>query len=212
MRAGKFAEARPYFSQSEQEVLDQYLDLVRKGGDSHTVKATRADALWKAAQLIADKGDKLFDYALPAAMAGRLAGREVEPAEVAFSGGKISYGDRMKDVPPVTEAEKKRLKTNIATTLHRYHAYYVAADLGWRAAQLMPDQEEQTAKVLNTAGSWLKNGDDKAADRFYQAIERRCANTEIGEEAIKRHWFVDTPETNEDSDSAPEPQQTPEER
>ena len=58
----------------------------------------------------------------------------------------------------------------------------------------MPDNDEQTAVVLNTSGSWLKKGDDKAADRFYQAIERRCPKTEIGKEAIKRHWFVETSE------------------
>jgi len=101
------------------------------------------------------------------------------------------------------------LKSNIVPAVHRYHADYVAADLAWRAAQLMPDNDEQTAILLNTAGSWLKNGDDKAADRFYQAIERRCAKTKIGQEAIKRHWFVETPESQEDSNVAPEEQPTP---
>ena len=62
------------------------------------------------------------------------------------------------------------------------------ADLAWRAAKLMPDNDEATAKVLNTAGSWLKKNDDKAADRFYQAIERRCPKTKIGQEAIKRQF------------------------
>jgi hypothetical protein len=138
-----------------------------------------------------------------------LAGREVKEAEVAFSAGKISYSEPIKLLPPVTAAEKKRLKSNITPALHRYHADYIAADLGWRAAQLMPDNDEQTAKVLNTAGSWLKNGDDKAADRFYQAIERRCAKTKIGEQAIKRHWFVETSETQDDSNTDTEAQPTP---
>jgi hypothetical protein len=210
MRAGKFTEARPYFAEEEQKALDEYVDLIKKGNDAHAAKQDRADALWKAAKLVADhEGHALFDYALPAAMAGRSAGREVKEAEVAFSAGKISLGEPIAFVPPVSEAEKKRLKSNITPALHRYHADYIAADLAWRAAQLMPDNDEQTAKVLNTAGSWLKNGDDKAADRFYQAIERRCAKTEIGQEAIKRHWFVDTPETQDDTNSAPEGQPTP---
>ena len=88
--------------------------------------------------------------------------------------------------------------------MHHYHADYVAADLAWRAVQLMPDNDEQTAKVLNTAGSWLKKNDDKGADRFYQAIERRCPRTEIGKEAIKQHWFVETPDTQDESNDAPE--------
>ena len=210
VRSGKFAEARPHFAEPEQKALDQYVDLVKTGKDTHASKQTRADALWKAAKLIADhEGHALFDYDLPAAMAGRLAGRDVNPAEVAFSAGKISYGEPIEFFPPVTAAEKKRLKSNMTQAVHRYHADYVAAELAWRAAQLMPDNDEQTAKVLNTAGSWLKNGDDKAADRFYQAIERRCAKTKIGQEAIKRHWFVDTSETQEDSNTDTDAQPTP---
>jgi hypothetical protein len=205
VRAGKFAEARAYFDPDEQKAIDEYVDLLKQGNDTRAPRASRAEALWKAAKLIADhEGHALFDYALPAAMAGRLAGREVQAPEVAFSAAKISYADPVKFVPPVTEAEKKRLKSSIVPAVHHYHADYVAADLAWRAAQLMPDNDEQTAEVLNTAGSWLKKNDDKGADRFYQAIERRCPRTEIGKEAIKRHWFVETPDTKDESDVAPE--------
>ncbi|MEP6810909.1 MAG: hypothetical protein ABI992_11755, partial [Chthoniobacterales bacterium] len=71
---------------------------------------------------------------------------------------------------------------------------------------LLPDNDPHTAEVLNSSGSWLKNRDEKAADRFYQAIERRCAKTDLGREAIKHHWFVETPEAQPEDDSAtPEP-------
>jgi hypothetical protein len=40
-------------------------------------------------------------------------------------------------------------------------------------------------------------------------IERRCGKTKIGQEAIKRHWFVQRPENQEDSNVAPEEQPTP---
>lgn len=190
-RAGNLGEARQYFDENEQKALDEYVEVLKKGNDTHIPKAERADALWKAAQLIADhNGHNFFDYALPSTTAGRLAGREVQEPEVAFSAAKISYGGPIKFVPPVTTAEKQRLKSNIVPAVHHYHADYIAADLAWRAAQLMPDNNEETAKVLNTAGSWLKKNDDKGADKFYQAIERRCAKTELGQQAIKRHWFV----------------------
>jgi hypothetical protein len=209
IRAGKFAEARQYFDSERQKALDEYVDLLKKGKEARAPKTERADALWKAARLIADHGHALYDYALPSAMAGRLAGRDVTAPEVAFNAGKISYGEAIKVTPPVAAAEKKRLKSNIVPAVHHYHADYIAADLAWRAAQLMPDNDEHTAEVLNTAGSWLKNNDDKAADKFYQAIERRCAKTKIGQEAIKRHWFVPTSDTQEDSNSEPEEQPTP---
>lgn len=204
-RSGKYADARPYFAEPEQKALDEYVNLLKTGKDASASKQTRAEALWKAAKLVAaHEGHAIFDYALPAAMEGRLVGRDVEPAEVAFTAGKISFGEPIKFIPPVTAAEKKRLKSNITPAVHRYHADYIAADLVWRAAQLMPDNDEQTAKVLNTAGSWLKNGDDKAAGRFYNAIERRCPKTEIGQEVIKRHWFVDTPDSQDESNDAPQ--------
>jgi hypothetical protein len=210
MRAGKFAEARQYFDEETQKALDEYVDLLKKGNGARGSKSERAEALWRAARLIADhNGHELYDYALPAAMAGRLTGREVKEPEVAFNAGKISYGEPIKFIPPVAAAEKKRLKSNIVPAVHHYHADYIAADLAWRAAQLMPDNDEHTAEVLNTAGSWLKNNDDKSADRFYQAIERRCATTKIGQEAIKRHWFVPTLETQDDSNAEPEEQPTP---
>ena len=84
-------------------------------------------------------------------------------------------------------------------TIRSHYYIYLAADLGWQAAALLPDNEEQTAQMLNTAGSWLKAKDDDAADRFYQAIERRCSRTELGKEAIKRRWFVPVTEESEKS-------------
>jgi hypothetical protein len=192
VRAGKYDEARPYLDEEDQKILDEYVGLLKVGNDAKSPKPKRAEALWAAAQLMSEKGGALYDFDLPAAMAGRLAGRKVEEREVPFVPSRIVFGEPIKFLPPVTETEKKRLKANVAPGLHRYNSGYVAADLGWRAAQLMPDNEEETAVVLNTSGSWLKKGDDKAADRFYQALERRCPKTEIGKEAIKRHWFVET--------------------
>ena len=71
----------------------------------------------------------------------------------------------------------------------RFHYRYIAADLAWRAAKLMPDNSEETARILHTAGGWLKVRDPDAADRFVQAIESRCARTEIGKATLKLHWF-----------------------
>ena len=63
------------------------------------------------------------------------------------------------------------------------------------------------SSLLNTAGSWLKIGDSDAADRFYQAIERRCPKTNIGKEAIKRHWFVPIVEAEDEPEAPKEPEE-----
>ena len=53
----------------------------------------------------------------------------------------------------------------------------------------MPDNSDETARVLCEAGGWLKYRDPKAADRFYKALVRRCRKTDIGEQANRMHWF-----------------------
>jgi hypothetical protein len=45
--------------------------------------------------------------------------------------------------------------------------------------------------VVNRAGLWVKDRDEKLGDRYFQIIERRCATTSIGGAAIAKHWFVD---------------------
>ncbi len=58
---------------------------------------------------------------------------------------------------------------------------------------MMPDQSDQTALVLCEAGTWLKNRDPKAADRFYKALARRCGQTSLGRLADSVRWFPDLP-------------------
>jgi hypothetical protein len=77
----------------------------------------------------------------------------------------------------------------------RFHYRYLAADLAWEAAQLMPDNSDDTARVLCVAGSWLKNRDPKAADKFYKELVRRCRRTVLGTAADLKRWF---PELDED--------------
>jgi hypothetical protein len=73
----------------------------------------------------------------------------------------------------------------------RFHYRVIAGALAIRAAQFLPDNSEERADVVNTAGLWLKERDEKIADRYYQILEKRCAKTEIGRAVIKKHWFVD---------------------
>ena len=199
VRAGRCAEARPLFSEDTQPRLDQYLaqlDAAKKPGAS---KPEQAGALWKAAHLLRRDGSQLMDYFDSATTLHRLSGREVIEHQVPVIALKL--GKPEKFIVPVTKTERERLKKNSAIPIHTDCSLYVAADLAWRAATLLPDHEERTALILNTAGSWLKYKDDDAADRFYQAIERRCAKTEIGRQAIAKHWFID----REDPDEPTEP-------
>jgi len=70
--------------------------------------------------------------------------------------------------------ERRRATRNAPRVGQRFHYRYLAADLGWEAAHLLPNNSDETARVLRLAGTWLKTRDPKAADQFYKALVRRC--------------------------------------
>ena len=57
----------------------------------------------------------------------------------------------------------------------------------------MPNESDETARLLCEAGTWLKIHDPKAADRFYKAMVLRCGTTQLGQQADKRRWFPPLP-------------------
>ena len=60
-----------------------------------------------------------------------------------------------------------------------------------RAAGFLDDNSPELADVVNAAGLWVKDRDEKIGDRYYQVLEKRCAQTGIGRAAVGKHWFVD---------------------
>ena len=60
-----------------------------------------------------------------------------------------------------------------------------------KSAALLPDNSEELADVVNQAGLWVKDRDEKTGNRYYQVIDQRCAKAEIGRADIAEHWFVD---------------------
>ena len=200
IRAGQFKEARTYLPHEYQETLDKYVELLQKTKRPRLSKEAKIAALLEAAIFIRSDGEPLFDFFDPATMMRRLNGHQVAEAAYPVIALKPT-SDKAVFSPPVTKEERALLKKNTSAPLHHRLSLYMAADFGWQAAALMPDNDEHTAKTLNIIGSWLKAKDDDAADRFYQAIERRCSKTETGKEAIKRHWFVPG---DEDGEPTPE--------
>ncbi len=188
VRAGRLAEARPYFGKDEQAHLGEYAALIERTKRRDLSRAEQAEALEAAAHFVIENCSTLFEISEVELQAARLSGREVSKAE--YPAMTLELGDKVRFAPDVAKGERERLKTNTHRPLKHSLSLHVAADLAWRAAALLPDNDDRTAKLLNEAGSWLKLADDAAADRFYQAIERRCARTELGKEAIKRRWFV----------------------
>ena len=101
---------------------------------------------------------------------------------------RLSHGHDTKLNAP-TAQELERATQNRPDPDARFHYRYQAASLAWEAAKLMPDNCDETARVLCTAGTWLKLRDPDTADLFYKALVRRCRKTAIGEQADWMRWF-----------------------
>lgn len=93
-------------------------------------------------------------------------------------------------IPPVTSDELRRVALYSVTSTKRFHYRYAAANLAWEAAKLLPRNHPQLPRLYNTTGQWLSARDPDAADRFYQAMIRRCENTPEGRRAEVQHWFL----------------------
>ena len=90
-----------------------------------------------------------------------------------------------------SEKEIQRLTTNKIEPDIRFHYRLIAGALAIKAAALLPDNSEELADVINQAGLWVKDRDEKTGNRYYQIIDHRCAKTKIGQADTAKHWFVD---------------------
>jgi tetratricopeptide (TPR) repeat protein len=183
-RAGRNQEAALYFPAEWRQKHEERVALLRVGRDAARPQPERARSLWEAARLTRALGMELL-------------GTELEP-DWTVHGGAFEIGlwvehrreSALRDAMlQPSDAELRRAANHEVEPPKRFHYRYIAAEIAWEAARLMPDNEDQTARVLLEAGSWLKHRDPEAADRFYKALVRRCGNTEIGKFADKLRWF-----------------------
>ncbi|MCD6392077.1 MAG: hypothetical protein J7M40_01075, partial [Planctomycetes bacterium] len=147
-RIGRWQEARPYYPEHLRERLDVYVNAIRAGHDESLSAADRAANLWKAARIARHEGLQLL-------------ATEVEPDWFAFSANfqpaaasKIRLKNDPATIAPPSDDERDRISRHRTEPDKRWHYRYTAADHAWRAATRMPDESDETAKVLCIAGSW----------------------------------------------------------
>lgn len=200
VREDRYEEARSYFQQGDKELLDQYVALLSKAADVKLPKMERARAWFDAGNLVLASGGNLMDYSSSPVETYR----DRTPIPGGSLKGKISKRNLL-DIyeekpdpkvvtPTVTTDEKRRIAKYKAPAFKVGFIRHVASKLMWKAAELLPDNSDELADVLNSTGNRLRGdyrGDDDAADKFFQAIERRASQTPLGKEAGAKHWFVD---------------------
>jgi hypothetical protein len=187
-------EAREYYPAEWISQFDALTQALRTGWDESAAANQRAKALFEAALITRTNGMELL-------------GTEVEPdwhvhlgeyEEGATAEGRAT-NEAAKVVLP-SKDELRRAGAHRADPEVRFHYRYQAAFLAWEAAKLMPDNSDETARALWTAGCWLKARDPQTADIFYKALVRRNRKTALGAEADRRRWF---PELDADGKIVP---------
>lgn len=176
--------AGKYFPEKFRPLFADYIASTRKGFDTALPAEERAHAFWTAAQLIREHGMELL-------------GTELAPDYFIWDGsyehsniaGARQGELRLGSGPGAPTAEELKRLEDTPMPAKRYHYRYRAAELGGWAASLLPNDNDETARILATAGSWLKKRDAKAAKPFYQSLVIRCGNTALGKAAAAKNWF-----------------------
>jgi hypothetical protein len=200
VREDRYADAGHYLSPPYDKILEKYVKALKDSANEKLSKTERAHAWFTAAWIARYDGMELM-------------GTEVAPDAYAESGQlelpdlakqrrtgvyqQVSYEngeEKKKNLPVVLKASAKEIQRLTANKINpdtRFHYRLIAGALAIKAAALLPSDSEELADVVNQAGVWVKDRDEKIGNRYYQIIEQRCAKTNIGRADIAKHWFVD---------------------
>jgi len=176
-------EAQGYYPAEQQADFAALMQNRMAGADGGSSPDQQSAALFAAAKLMRLQGME-------------LVGTEVEPDWRIYGGG-FQDGIRIDsrttndstNLVFASEDELGRARQQGVVPESRFHYRYQAAELAWEAAALMPNNSDETARVLCTGGNWLKYLDPHRADVFYKSLVRRCRKTDIGETADRMRWF-----------------------
>jgi hypothetical protein len=209
VREDRYDDAKQYLPPPYDKILEKYVKALKDGANEKLSKTERAHAWFTAAWLARYDGMELMgtegapdafaeggSFEMPDLAKERRTGAY---QTVAYDKeGKASYDEngnpKMKSVPAFLKAsanEVQRLNTNKIAPDIRFHYRLIAGALAMKAAALLSDNSEELADVINQAGMWVKDRDEKVGNRYYQVLDHRCAKTKIGRADKAKHWFVD---------------------
>jgi hypothetical protein len=176
-------EARPYFPEEWLPAYERLMAALNDGWNESLPGEQRAASLRAAAYIARTNGMELM---------ATEADPDWHSSDGEF-GWRFQFNYRCTNeestVVAVSAEELKRDDESKPEPDKRFHYRYQAATLAWEAAKFMPNNSDDTARLLCDAGSWLKAQDPDAADLFYKALVLRCRKTDIGAEADEIRWF-----------------------
>jgi tetratricopeptide (TPR) repeat protein len=201
VRLDRYREAAEYLPSPYDKVVRVYAKALQDGANPKLDKTERARA-WFAAAWIA-RHDGMEIMGTEVAPDSFATGGDFQSGELAQERRVGKYEERHYDekkgkevtlAKPVvlkpTKAELERLNKFRVVPDVRWHYRLIAGALAMKAAALLPDNTPELADVINTAGNWVKDRDNKLADQYYLTLMKRAGNTHIGRAARAKRWFV----------------------
>lgn len=204
-RAGRAAEALPYYPAEVRPAFAHYLELLSRATNPARAKRDRADAYWRAALVLRELGDATqfceFGPEWTSSAGDSDDATDDKPLHWHDAGGlprsRVQpIGDEAESLlaPPGPD-EQARVQAWIAANLvrpDRAHrsARYAVARLAGLAAELLPDDDVAGSRILQFAGGLLKYMEPRAAQPYYRQLATRFKGTELGAAARRAHWFV----------------------
>ena len=191
MRHEYFKDAQDFALDEHIKSYNEYIKHYRVAiNKSHSIEA-RVQGFITAAIIIINEGNELFyleDRSRPflrISAAGRTMHKKYDQSEYR----QTPLPSAAEFTPKITLDELNRIKQNYTRISPVYMKKTLAADLLYRAAHLLPKNDSQAAKLLWQAGDWTR-ADPKIADKYYQALIKRCLNTKLGKACDERRWFL----------------------
>lgn len=203
-RLSRGNEAGSYFPERLKPQIEKLLLHLRAGHDASLPAPQRGTNLFAAARLARFWGLGLLATELQPDWAihdGQYAegvtwqSRDPNPpAPETTSPADENHSDGVGQTnpPPVLVAsvdEIRRARAHASDPDTRYHYRALAADLALAAAKLMPDNDDDTARMLCAGGIWSSSLDHQTGQYFYKVLMSRCRKTELGKVANEKRWF-----------------------
>lgn len=203
-REKRYSEAREFIPPDLLTTFDRYVKIDKARHSGRFSGEKQAAMIWEQARMHRHYGAELFsteagpdggayDWNFPIGnpthARSRKDGWTFDEGDDGW--GKIVSSDKPEHraIPAVNPDEMVRARRYALKNRNRFHYRYDAADLAWEAGKSLPSNHPLLASLYGTAGYWLAASDPDAADRFYQAIVRRCAKTPEGRSAEEIRWF-----------------------
>lgn len=191
MRNEYFKDAKSFALDKHLKVYDEYIRNYRVGINKSTPIEKRVEAFIIASSLMRRHGNDLFFLENGSRPFLRIsaAGRTMHEKYDQSVYSKKPLPNANEFIPKITPDELKRIKQNYVRISPVSTKERLAADLLYRAAILLPKNNEQAAKLLWEAGV-ATIADPKVADKYYQALVKTCPKTPLGKACDERRWFI----------------------